>query len=196
MKFEKEITVEVDATLNEIKLILKNKGFKIKVEYDVNDIYMINKNDKKGNNYLDLLKRCILIRNVIEKNKNTKKLTYKYKEYNDNKDIIKQGKIDCCIDSIENAQQLFEALNFEKLINISDHILVYSNGVDEFAVQSVNNKHIYIEIEEKCNYTEKFYQTIDEMIDVIKKYNIPIKYEDYFVKKAEVELKEILKGDA
>ena len=27
MKFEKEITVEVDATLNEIKLILKNKGF-------------------------------------------------------------------------------------------------------------------------------------------------------------------------
>lgn len=35
MKFEKEITVEVDVTLNELKLFLENKGFKIKEEYDL-----------------------------------------------------------------------------------------------------------------------------------------------------------------
>lgn len=87
---------------------------------------------------------------------------------------------------------LFEALNFEELISIRNHMLVYSNGIDEFVVQSANNKHIYIEIEEKCNYIEKFYQTIDEMKEVIKKYNIPIKDENYFVKKAEIELKETL----
>ncbi len=192
MKFEKEITVEVDVTLNELKLFLENKGFKIKEEYDLNDIYMINKNDKVCNNYLELLKKCVLIRNIIEEKTNKKKLTYKYKEYDSNQDIIRQGKIDCCIDSIEKAKELFEALNFEELISIRDHMLVYSNGIDEFVVQSVNNKHIYIEIEEKCNYIEKFYQTIDEMKEVIKKYNIPIKDENYFVKKAEIELKETL----
>lgn len=192
MKFEKEITVEVDVTLNELKLFLENKDFKIKEEYDLNDIYMINKNDKVCNNYLELLKKCVLIRNIIEEKTNKKKLTYKYKEYDSNQDIIRQGKIDCCIDSIEKAKELFEALNFEELISIRDHMLVYSNGIDEFVVQSVNNKHIYIEIEEKCNYIEKFYQTIDEMKEVIKKYNIPIKDENYFVKKAEIELKETL----
>lgn len=190
MKFENEITVEIDVTLNELKDILKNKGFEVKEEYDLNDIYMINKNDKKDNNCLELLKKCVLIRNVIEKNNNKKILTYKYKEYNNNNDIIKQGKIDCYIDSIENAILLFEALNFEKLICINDHMLVYSNDVDEFAVQVVNNKHIYIEIEEKGNYIEKTYKSIDEMIEVIKKYEIPIKNENYFVKKAEIELKE------
>lgn len=190
MKFENEITVEIDVTLKELKDILKNKGFEVKEEYDLNDVYMINKNDKKDNNCLELLKKCVLIRNVIEKNNNKKILTYKYKEYNKNNDIIKQGKIDCYIDSIENAILLFEALNFEKLICINDHMLVYSNDVDEFAVQVVNNKHIYIEIEEKGNYIEKTYKSIDEMIEVIKKYEIPIKNENYFVKKAEIELKE------
>ena len=190
MKFENEITVEIDVTLKELKDILKNKGFEVKEEYDLNDVYMINKNDKKDNNCLELLKKCVLIRNVIEKNNNKKILTYKYKEYNKNNDIIKQGKIDCYIDSIENAILLFEALNFEKLICINDHMLVYSNDVDEFAVQVVNNKHIYIEIEEKVNYIEKTYKSIDEMIEVIMKYEIPIKNENYFVKKAEIELKE------
>lgn len=105
---------------------------------------MINKNDKVCNNYLEPLKKCVLIRNIIEEKTNKKKLTYKYKEYDSNQDIIRQGKIDCCIDSIEKAKELFEALNFEELISIRDHMLVYSNGIDEFVVQSVNNKHIYI----------------------------------------------------
>lgn len=192
MKYEKEITVEIDVKLSELKSILKTLGFKIIEEYDLNDIYMINKNDRSYNNYLELLKGCILIRNVIEDEKNIKILTYKYKEYNNNKDIIKQGKINCYIDSIENAQKLFEALNFEKLITINDHMLVYSNGIDEFTVQDVNNKHIYLEIEDKCSHIGKCYKTIDEMKNIIKKYNIPIKEENYFVKKAEIELEEIL----
>lgn len=47
MKFENEITVEIDVTLNELKDILKNKGFEVKEEYDLNDVYMINKMIKK-----------------------------------------------------------------------------------------------------------------------------------------------------
>lgn len=62
--------MEIDVTLNELKELLKNKGFEVKEEYDLNDVYMINKNDKKDNNFLELLKKCVLVRNVIEKNIN------------------------------------------------------------------------------------------------------------------------------
>ena len=157
--------------------------------YDLNDIYLINKNDKE-NDYLLMLNKCVLIRDIIEKNKETKVLTYKYKEYNNLKEIKKQSKINVYIDDIENMKLLLEKLNFEELIKINDHMLVYANETDELVIQNVNNKHIYIEIEDKCNYANRFYKSIDEMKKVITKYQIPIKNNDYFVKKAEIELNE------
>lgn len=189
MKYENEITVEVDTNLENLIVLLNSKGFELKETYDLNDIYLINKNDKE-NNYLSMLNKCVLIRHIIEKNKETKFLTYKYKEYNQNKEITKQGKINVSIDDIDNTKLLFEKLNFEELIKINDHMLVYATDKDELVIQSVNNKHIYIEIEDKCNYANRIYNSIDEMKKVIIDNNIPIKNNDFFVKKAEIELQE------
>lgn len=193
MNFENEITVLVNSELNDIKEYLSNLGFKVMEEYCVNDIYMINKCYVDNEHSLELLKKCVLIRNIIDESGSKKFLTYKYKEYNDKEEIIKQGKINVKVDSIDNSRKLLEALNFEKLISINDNLTVYSNGVDEIVLQYVNNKHIYIEIEDKCNYIDKKYSSIEEMIDVIKKYNIPIKDDNYFVKKAYIELSEVYK---
>lgn len=193
MNFENEITVLVNSELNDIKEYLSNLGFKVMEEYCVNDIYMINKCYVDNEHSLELLKKCVLIRNIIDEGGSKKFLTYKYKEYNDKEEIIKQGKINVKVDSIDNSKKLLEALNFEKLISINDNLTVYSNGVDEIVLQYVNNKHVYIEIEDKCNYIDKKYNSIEEMIDVIKKYNIPIKDDNYFVKKAYIELSEVYK---
>lgn len=193
MNFENEITVLVNSELNDIKEHLSDLGFKVMEEYCVNDIYMINKCYVDNEHSLELLKKCVLIRNIIDESDSRKFLTYKYKEYNDKEEIIKQGKINVKVDSIDNSRRLLEALNFEKLISINDNLTVYSNGVDEIVLQCVNNKHIYIEIEDKCNYIDKKYNSIEEMIDVIKKYNIPIKDDNYFVKKAYIELSEVYK---
>ena len=193
MNFENEITVLVNSELNDIKKYLSNLGFKVMEEYCVNDIYMINKCYVDNEHSLELLKKCVLIRNIIDESGSKKFLTYKYKEYNDKEEIIKQGKINVKVDSIDNSRKLLEALNFEKLISINDNLTVYSNGVDEIVLQCVNNKHIYIEIEDKCNYIDKKYSSIEEMIDVIKKYNIPIKDDNYFVKKSYIELSEVYK---
>lgn len=189
MKFENEITVEVDDSLDNLVTILESNGLVLKETYDLNDIYMINKKDKEDD-YLAMLNKCVLIRDIIEQDKETKMITYKYKEYDENKDIIKQGKISCIVDSIENVKLLFEGLGYEELIRINDHMLVYANDTDEFVVQNVNGKHIYIEIEDKCNYANRFYDSIDEMKAVISRYSIPIKNNNYFVKKAEIELNE------
>ena len=191
MKYENEITVEVNISLDDLIKILEENGFKLKEEYDLNDIYLINKNNKDNNNdYLSLLNNCVLIRHIIQKDKENKMLTYKHKEYNEKKEIIKQSKVKGKIDDIENYKLLFESLNFEELIRINDHMLVYATDNDELAIQNVNNKHIYIEIEDKCNYANRFYNSIEEMKKVITDNSIPIKNDDYFVKKAEQELQE------
>ena len=69
MKFEKEITVEINTSLKNLESLLKENNFKIKEIYDINDIYLLNKNIKKNNNFLELLKNCVLIRHIMEKNK-------------------------------------------------------------------------------------------------------------------------------
>lgn len=189
MKYENEVTVEVMCSLEELKLILEKNNFKLVEEYDVKDIYMINK-EIKSDDSRELLKNCILIRDIIEENKNTKKITYKYKEYDDNNEIIKQGKLDCNVESVESAQKLLEVMNYEELIRINDHLLIYMNEEDELAVQLVNDKHIYIEVEEFSDRLNKQYSSLEEMKNVFSKYNIPIKDDDYFVKKAEIEIKE------
>ena len=189
MKKENEITVEVDIDLDSLIKLLEKNGFELKEEYDLNDIYLINKNDYEED-YLLMLNKCILIRDVIEKDKETKMLTYKHKEYNEKKEIVNQSKIKVIIDDIDKTKLLFEKLNFEELIIIKDHMLVYATDKDELVIQNVNNKHIYIEIEDKCNYANRFYNSIDEMKEVIINNSIPIKNNDYFVKKAEIELKE------
>lgn len=189
MNYENEITVEVDIGLKELISILESKGFKLKEAYDLNDIYLINKMHKKGD-YLSILNKCVLIRHIIRADKEYKMLTYKYKEYNENKEITKQGKLEVIIDDIDNSKLLFEKLDFEELIRINDHMLIYATDKDELAIQNVNNKHIYIEIEDKCNYADRFYNSIEEMKAVITDNSIPIKGNDFFVKKAEIELQE------
>ena len=113
--------------------------------------------------------------------------------YDENGNITKQGKTNCKINSIEEAVNLFNALGYEKLININDHLLVYANKDDEFVIECVNNKHIYIEIEDKCNYIDKCYKSDEEMKDAIDKYNLPLKQNNYYAKKALDELNEIQK---
>lgn len=192
VKYENEITVEVNTTFDELNEILIANNFVVQEEYDLIDIYMVKKECDITNDALEVLSNCLLIRNIITKEENKKKITYKYKEYNDKREIIKQGKVDCDITSIEEAKSLLESIGYQELIKINDHLIVYANEKTELAVQLVNDKHIYIEIEDKCNYISRKYESIEEMINDFKQYNIPIKGDNYFVKKAEIELMEYL----
>jgi len=185
MKFENEITVEVDTNLDNLILLLTKHNFKLKEKYSGNcGITLV-----KIKEMYQLLKKCVLVRNLILSSGEKKLLTYKYKEYDEYKNIIRQAKLNLNVDDINTLVEILKLVDFKELIKINDDILVYSNDIDEINIQCVNNKHIYIEIESKCNYINKIYKTID-MKNVIKKYNIPIKGENYFVKKAENELKE------
>ncbi|MBQ6841127.1 MAG: hypothetical protein IJO63_03320 [Bacilli bacterium] len=190
MKEANEITVEVNTTVENLNEILESNNFKLIEEVDYNDIYMI-KNDCSATDCLEILKGCVIIRNIINENIDVKQIVYKQKEYNDKKEIVSQSQVKCQVYSVKEAIEFFEGINYHSLIKINDHIKVYANDEVEFAVQFVNNKHIYIELEQDKD-GKRIYKDLESMKNIFKKYNIPIKNNDYFVKKAEVELLETM----
>lgn len=191
MKKEFEITVQVKSDYETLKKELEKHNFKIVEEFEINDIYMIDKNTNLSElSTLDILKKCILVRDKV----NTKKsLLYKYKEYAKNWDIIEEWKVECPITDISKAVEFMETISYKKLFEIHDKCTAFSNNESELVVQIVNDKYIFIEMESNCIYTDRKYSSINELKEDINRYNLPIDKSTYFAKKAEIILKETLK---
>lgn len=193
MKLETEITVLVNSDYETLKRQLEKENFKIVDEYELNDIYMINKNinlDELSN--LEILKKCILVRDIVDIKK---VLLYKYKKYSDNGDILEQGKVECPITDVDKAVNFMESIDYKVLFKIYDKCIVYTNGETELVVQLVNNEYIFIEMEAECSNIDRVYKDIDELKEDINRYNLPIDKSNYFVKKAEIELEKVLKKE-
>lgn len=193
MQLETEITVLVTVDYETLEKELKQNNFVKKEEYTVNDVYMIdNKIDISNMNNLDILKKCILVRNIEGF---AKELLYKYKKYDDNGDILEQGKVRCPITDIPKAIQFMKAINYKELFKINDKCIVYANSKSELVVQLVNDKYIFIEMENKCEFTDRVYNNVDELKEDICRYNLSIDKSNFFVKKAEMILNGIKKDD-
>ncbi|MDD3187576.1 MAG: hypothetical protein PHD02_03845 [Bacilli bacterium] len=187
MEMELEITVLVNTGLKEVQEDLKNKGFKLIEKYQLNDIYMINRDvDLSKLTKLEILKKCILVRDIVGIKK---ELVYKYKNFAENGDILEQGKVKCQILDIEKGKHFMEAINYKELFKIFDESYVYSNDKIEIVVQFVNNKYIFIEFEDNNNT----YNSIEELKKALDMYNLPYNKDNYFVKKALIILEETIK---
>lgn len=182
MNYGNEITVKVNTTYDKLHDILLKNNFIIKEEYTVKDTYMINKeiNITKLND-LEVLKQCILVRDVVDIEKS---LVYKNKEYDSEGNIIKQSKIKCPILDIDKGIKFMEEINYIKLFNIIDKCIVYVNNDNELVVELVNDKYIFIELESNPEYINKKYTCYLDMINELNSYNLPIDKTNYFVKKA------------
>jgi hypothetical protein len=191
MKYENEITVQVTCNYEELHSLLIKQGFKIIEKYTIIDEYLISKDyDLKNKNYLDILKECVIVRYI----ENTlKELLYKYKEYSNNGDILKQAKVSCKVNDIKEASNFMKTIGYKELIHIQNNSVVYTNDKIEFAVQLVNDKYIFIELEDKSEYLNKTYSSIEEMKEEINLYNLPIVKDKYFAKKAAIILEDNLK---
>lgn len=191
MKYENEITVQVTCNYEELHSLLIKQGFKIIEKYTIIDEYLISKDyDLKNKNSLDILKECVIVRYI----ENTlKELLYKYKEYSNNGDILKQAKVSCKVNDIKEASNFMKTIGYKELIHIQNNSVVYTNDKIELAVQLVNDKYIFIELEDKSEYLNKTYSSIEEMKEEINLYNLPIVKDKYFAKKAVIILEDKLK---
>lgn len=59
-------------------------------------------------------------------------------------------------------------------------------------MQLVNDKYIFIEMESTGDYIDREYRNVEEMKSDLLSYNLSIDESNFFVKKAEIMLKEIL----
>ena len=46
--------------------------------------------------------------------------------------------------SVDEAKNFLTVIGYNELMKISDHVFVYTNGIDEFHVQYVNEKYVFI----------------------------------------------------
>ncbi len=193
-----EITVRIKCSLDEMYNILKNKGFNIVDKYNLEDIYYIKKDcNVKKQLISKLLERYILIRKITQfvpsefkDSYNINLLVLKNKDIALDGTIKNQQKKECEIQSIEQGKEFIEALRYKQLIVIREKTLVYGKGELKLAIKDIENGENLIEIETVENFPEL--DSIEKIKQKINGLQIPIDTNDYFVKKAEIELKKIL----
>lgn len=178
MTCENEITVTVNMTYEELIVFLIKKGFKEVSDFTLEDIYLVEGNcDLKGKT-LDILKKCVLVRN---RDNNYFSLVYKYKEYDDNENIISQRKSSVNIDNINDGINYMKAIGYKELIKVFDQVNEYEKDGLNIYIERVNNKYLFIEIE-----ANKKNNTIKKLINVLDKTGIDYDKSNYFVKKAKI----------
>ncbi len=191
IKEENEITVKVECSKEELLKILNSNGFKKVTVFSLDDYFYIPKNlDIENLTTREIISQAVIIRYIVNENKISQKITFKIKEIDDNGDIIKQKAINCEIYNINEAKKLFETLGYYQIMNIKEIDEVYSNKGFELAIKYIEKGDILIEVETEENTD---WDTIEKIKNIISKINLPIKKDEYFVKKAEIELNKILK---
>lgn len=174
---ELEITVKVNSSYDKLHSDLERIGFKKIKQTIMYDTYMIDKNiDISNIKDLDILSKCIIVRNIDDYNA----FIYKIKEYDEYENIISQEKIECNILDINNGIKFMKMINYKELLNIKSELIFYSNNNLDILVQIVNDSFILIEMED-----DKF-NNIEDMINEFSKLDIDYDKSNYFVKKAQI----------
>lgn len=191
IKVGNEITIRVTCNEKELLNILKNDDFKLVDEYNARDIFMV---PKEVNIYQEetrnVISKAIILRefNGIKRKKHKCKITFKHKNINEKGEIEDQDSVNCIIEDINDAKNIFECIGYKKIMEIEEIHFTFKRGNFFITVKILSDTNILIEAE--INDT---YKTIEELKKEIQLTHIPYNNKNYFVKKAEEELENIKK---
>lgn len=191
-KESNEITIKIKCELNEFYKIIEEKGFKIINKFSMDDTYFIpEETDLEKLSIRDILAKAVLVRNIIGKtsNKRTKLITFKIKNFDKAGNILNQESINCNISETEEAKKLLKAIGYKEIMNIKEDDIVYEKDGFELAIKDIKNGDNLIEIETE---ETKDLDSIEKLIQKVNEIEIPIYTDNYFVKKAEIELEKKL----
>ena len=185
-----EITVKIKGNIEDLHELLKRRGYKIEKEFYIDDSYFVPINLKiKEMKVRDILAKAVIVRQFDYKDKVNKTITFKKKIIDKNGDIINQETIDCDIIDIDSAKELLNAIEYKEIMNIKEKDIVYKKGKIKFAIKDIVNGEKLIEIETRDTIGLR---NIQELKQTISEMNIPIETDDYFIKKAEIELRKVM----
>lgn len=192
LKDSNEITVKIKCGLNELYKIVEEKGFKVVDRFSMNDTYFIPATlnlDKMK--IREILSKAVLVRDIRGKmsDRITKKITFKNKNIDEDGNILSQESVNCDILEIEDAKKLLKAIGYKEVMNIKEDDVVYEKDGFQLAIKNIKNGDNLIEIETEENND---FNTIEKLIQKVNEIQIPIYTDNYFVKKAEIELDKVL----
>lgn len=192
IKQSNEITIKIKGDLIEFYKTVEKKGFKLVDEFFMDDTYLIPTSlDVDNTTTRDILSKAVLVRDIRGKTarRTTKKITFKIKNFDTKGNILNQESINCDIVNTEDAKKLLQVIGYREIMNIKEDDKVYEKDGFELAIKDIKNGEKLIEIETENN---EGFNTIDELIRKVNEIDIPIYKDNYFVKKAEIELNKIL----
>ena len=185
---ENEITVKIKGNLENLYKILEEKGLKIINKFSVDDTYFVPETlNLEQMKTREILSKAILVRKFIGK-RTTQKITFKIKKFAENGNILSQEVVNCDVLEIEDAKQLLKAIGYREIMNIKEDDKEYEKDGFQLIVKDIKNGDNLIEVETNNNY-----DTIKKLIQKINELEIPIYKDNYFVKKAEIELDKVLR---
>ena len=185
---ENEITVKIKGSLENLNKILKEKGLKITNKFTIDDTYFVPETlNLEQMKTREILSKAILVRKFVGK-RTTQKITFKIKKFDENGNILSQESVNCDVLEIEDAKQLLKAIGYREIMNIKEEDKEYEKDGFQLIVKDIKNGDNLIEVE-----TNNSYNTIEKLIQEINELEIPIYKDNYFVKKAEIELDKLLR---
>ena len=194
MEESNEVTLKID-NLKEFYNYLKDNNYKITKHFALYDTYMIpNDLNLEKEKIRDILSKAITIRKYEDfyKNEIRRFIVYKIKNYDENGDIISQKSINMAIKDCKEGINFFSNIGYKTIMYIEEDDYEYSNSEIAFAIKNIKDGDNLIEVETSFNLK---LNTIDKIIDYLNKTKMPLDFSNFFVKKAEIELKKILKRD-
>lgn len=192
-----EITVRLKCNIKEMCNLLENKNFIVTDEYCLNDTYFIPKElDLENITHREIISKAIILREIIETmpNKKIVKLVFKTKQIDINGDILSQKKYECEILNVKDGETFINSIGYKKLMTIKEYDKSYERDDFKITIKDIENGEKLIEIETVEDNKEL--DTIEKIKDKVNQLELPLDTNDYFVKKAEIVLKNILLGGA
>ena len=192
LKESNEITVKIKGSLANFYKIIEEKGFRIIDEFSMDDTYFVPISlDVENIATREILSKAILVRNIYDKTSKEikKKITFKIKDFDKEGNILYQEAISCDVLNTDDAMKLLQSIGYKKIMNIKEDDIVYEKDGFELAIKDIKNGDNLIEIETE---ETKDLDSIEKLIQKVNEIEIPIYTDNYFVKKAEIELEKKL----
>ena len=190
-----EITVRVKGDLKSFYKNIEEKGFKVEDKFKLDDSFFVLENLNLENmTTREILANAVIVR-IVERDggRLVKNITYKKKVFDDEGNILSQSKVECDVLNEEDAKRLLSAMGYKEIMRIKESDIAFEKDGFSFAVKDIENGAKLIEAEADLKVEEM--NSLEKIKAMFDKYEIPIYKDDYFIKKAELELNKILKRD-
>lgn len=180
-----EITVKVNMDLNNLLTYLRQNRFVFHQSFRCIDIFMIKEENKDSLKTYHDLNKCIILRELVFKDRVLKYIVLKNKEYDNNGNVIESKQENIEIKSVLETRKEYLSQGYVELLRMNDYCYTFSKNRHEFIVEHIPSLGTFIEFEEK-NYDSETIngETIEELIELFDTFNIEYDRSDYFCKKA------------